>query len=169
MQSIIRAVALAALLVVSPGGGPTGPAYSAHSIDGLSGRWSGWGSVTMDSGAAEQVKCVATYFVKQAGFIKQDGAELVQNLRCASQSFRIDAVANLDVKGDQVSGKWEERTYAAHGSVSGRLTSTGFNLSIQGDNFSAAMLVSMSDCKQSITIAPRGFDIARIAVGLDKC
>ena len=163
MQSIIRAAALAALLVVSPGSGPPGPALSAHSIDGLSGRWSGWGSITMDSGAAEQVKCVATYFIKQAG------AELVQNLRCASQSFRIDAVANLAVKGDHVSGKWEERTYAAQGSVSGRLTGTGFNLSIQGDNFSAAMLVALSDCKQSITIAPRGFDIARIAVGLDKC
>ncbi len=163
MSAMTRSAALALLLAVLPAGGPASPALSAQSIDGFSGRWSGWGSITMASGAAEQVKCVATYF------IKQDGAELIQNLRCASQSFRIDAVANLDVKGDEVSGKWEERTYAAQGSVSGRLTSGGFNLSIQGDNFSAAMRVAMTDCKQSITIAPRGFEISRIAIGLDKC
>ena len=68
-----------------------------------------------------------------------------------------------------MSGKWEERTYEAKGSVSGRLTASGFNLSIQGETFSAAMVVAVTDCKQSITIAPRGFEISRIAVGLDKC
>lgn len=167
MGRTTRSVALALLLAALPAGDPAAPgmmpAWAAQSIDGFSGRWSGWGSITMSSGAAEQVKCVATYFIKDAG------AALTQNLRCASQSFRIDSVANLDVKGDEVSGKWVEHTYSAQGSVSGRLTSGGFNLSIQGDNFSAAMRVAMTDCKQSITIAPRGFEISRIAIGLDKC
>lgn len=161
--SATRSGALALLLAIVPASGPAAPALSAQPIDGYDGRWSGWGSITMTNGTAEQVKCVATYFVKQAG------AELTQNLRCASQSFRIDAVAKLDVKGDDVTGKWEERTYSAQGSVSGRLTSGGFNLSIQGEGFSAAMRVAMTDCKQSITIAPRGFEISRIAIGLDKC
>ena len=163
MKVTTRRGAIALLLAALAAGGPASPALSASPIDDFGGRWSGWGSITMANGAAEQVKCVATYFVKQ------DGAELTQNLRCASQSFRIDAVAKLDVRGNEVSGKWEERTYSAQGSVSGRLTSGGFNLSIQGETFSAAMRVAMTDCKQSITIAPRGFDITRIAIGLDKC
>ncbi len=69
----------------------------------------------------------------------------------------------------QVTGSWEERTYSASGSVSGRMTGSGFTLSIQGANFSAAMAVATSPCKQSINIAPNGFDITRIAIGLGKC
>jgi hypothetical protein len=163
MERSVRTFALAAIAGLCAGAVLAPSGQSAAAVSVLDGRWSGWGSITMSNGSAEQVKCIATYFVKSAG------AEVTQNLRCASQSFRIDAVANLDVRGEAVSGKWEERTYSAQGSVSGRLTGSGFNLSIQGENFTAAMAVAVSECKQSITIAPRGFDIARIAVGLDKC
>ncbi|MBA4234259.1 MAG: hypothetical protein C0465_27185 [Ralstonia sp.] len=151
------------------------PASPASPMVGIDGRWSGWGTIMMESGSAEQVKCVATYVTKapsvttEGGIANGGSASLQQNLRCASQSFRIDAVANLNVKGDDVSGHWEERTYSAQGSVSGRLTGAGFNLSIQGPNLSAAMIVAISDCKQSITIVPRGFDISRIAISLAKC
>lgn len=131
-------------------------------LDHLPGRWSGWGAITMSSGQSEQVKCVATYFVSNA-------RQLEQNLRCASASYKIDSKALLDVASDQVRGHWEERTNAAAGSVSGRVTGSGFNLSIQGDNFTAVMAVSTSSCKQSINIAPQGTDIRRIAIGLDKC
>ena len=40
---------------------------AAGSVKDLAGRWSGWGSVKLSNGATEQVKCVATYFVKNAG------------------------------------------------------------------------------------------------------
>ncbi len=151
------------------------PASPASPMVGIDGRWSGWGSITMEGGSSEQVKCVATYFTKEPGVTTEGGiskggsAGLQQNLRCASQSFRIDAVANLNVSGNAVTGNWEERTYAAQGSVSGRLTGAGFNLSIQGSNFSAAMMVAIAECKQAITIVPRGFQISRIAISLDKC
>jgi uncharacterized membrane protein YjjB (DUF3815 family) len=112
---------------------------SAAPLNDLVGRWSGWGSVTMNSGATEQVKCVATYFVENGG------AQMKQNLRCASTS------------------------YAAVGSVAGRFTVNGFNVSIQGPAFTAAMAVTTTSCKQSISITPTGFDISRINIGLDKC
>jgi hypothetical protein len=136
---------------------------SANPFSELAGRWSGWGSVKLANGTAEQVKCVATYQVDDTG------GGVQQNLRCASASYRIDAVAKLQMASGQVTGSWEERTYAASGSVSGRMTGSGFNLSIQGANFTAAMAVATSPCKQSINIAPNGFDITRIAIGLGKC
>lgn len=135
----------------------------ANPVKELAGRWSGWGSVQLANGGAEQVKCIATYFVDDGGSTVQ------QNLRCASASYKIDAVANLTLASGQVSGRWEERTHAATGSVSGRVTGNGFNLSIQGESFSAVMAVATSPCKQSINIAPHGIDIARIAIGLGKC
>lgn len=136
---------------------------AAAPLNDLVGRWSGWGSVTMNSGATEQVKCVATYFVENAG------AQMKQNLRCASSSYKIDATAKLDNANGQLTGQWEEKTYAAVGSVAGRFTVNGFNVSIQGPAFTAAMAVTTTSCKQSISITPTGFDISRINIGLDKC
>lgn len=135
----------------------------AAPIDDLAGRWSGWGSVTMSNGSSEQVKCVATYFV-EAG-----GATVKQNLRCASTSYKIDASAKLSNANGQLTGEWEEKTYSAVGSVAGRMNGTGFNLSIQGPTFSAAMAVTTTNCKQTIGITPTGFDISRIAISLGKC
>jgi hypothetical protein len=142
--------------------GAAAPAF-ATPVNDLPGRWSGWGSVTMANGNSEQVKCVATYFVNGGGSLLQ------QNLRCASMSYKIDATANLKVNNGQVSGEWQEKTYAATGEVAGQITDDGFNLSIQGEHFSAAMSVKTSSCKQSISITPRGFDISRISMGLGKC
>jgi len=149
----------AAVLVLGIAASPA----SATPISNLEGRWTGWGSIVRENGTSEQVKCIATYFVGQ------QGATLQQNLRCASASYRIDAVAELEVKSGVVSGRWEERANAASGTVSGRMTGEGFNLAIQGAEFSAAMAVAGSACKQSINIAPRGVDIARISIGLGKC
>jgi hypothetical protein len=136
---------------------------AATSMNDLPGRWSGWGSVTMTNGNSEQVKCVATYFINGGG------SSVQQNLRCASTSYKIDATANLKVDKGQVSGEWQEKTYSATGEVAGRVTDDGLNLSIQGEHFAAAMAVTTSSCKQSISITPRGFDVSKISVGLGKC
>jgi hypothetical protein len=136
---------------------------SASPLSELPGRWTGMGSVMMSSGNSEQVKCVATYFVGSGG------SSLQQNLRCASTSYKIDSTATLKVNNGLVSGEWHEKIYSANGSVSGRITGNGFNLSIQGENFNAAMLVTTSTCKQSVTIAPRGMSISKISMTLGKC
>jgi hypothetical protein len=53
--------------------------------------------------------------------------------------------------------------------VRGRYTGSDFVLAIEGANFSAAMDISLSACKQSINIAPKGLDVTRISLGLGKC
>lgn len=135
----------------------------AAPVQDLAGRWSGWGLITMANGSSEQVKCVATYFVDGGG------AQVRQNLRCASTSYKIDVTAKLNNANGQLTGEWEEKTYAAVGSVAGKFTGDGFHVTIQGPTFSAAMAVTTTNCKQSISITPTGFDISRINIGLDKC
>ena len=136
---------------------------TATPLNDLPGRWSGWGSVMLSNGNSERLKCVATYFVGGAG------SALQQNLRCASASYKIDATATLKLNNGKVSGEWQEKTYSTNGSVAGRMTGNGLNLSIQGENFSAAMSVTTSSCKQSVSIAPQGFDISKISMNLGKC
>jgi hypothetical protein len=117
----------------------------------------------MSNGNSEQVKCVVTYFVGGGG------SSLQQNLRCASTSYKIDSSATLKVNNGQVTGEWHEKIYSANGLVVGRITGNGFNLSIQGEKFTAAMFVTTSNCKQSVSIAPRDSDISKIFVNLGKC
>jgi hypothetical protein len=138
-------------------------AAAAGPIEDSSGYWSGGGSVTLANGNTERVKCAVTYKVSD------DASQIRQSMRCASADYSINASADLRVRGQQVSGNWEEKTYSATGEVSGRYTGSAFVLSIQGANFSAAMNVSLSNCKQSINITPQGLDVNRISIGLAKC
>lgn len=135
----------------------------ASAADRLTGRWSGWGAVRLTNGTTEQVKCVATYFLKDAGNL------IDQNLRCASASYKIDAKARYALNGNAVTGSWEERTHSAQGDVTGTMVSSGFQLTIRGDTFVAKMVLTSTDCKQSINISPKGLNISNISIGLRKC
>jgi hypothetical protein len=135
----------------------------ASPIEEMNGYWSGSGSVVLANGSTERVKCSVFYKVSEGG------TQIRQAMRCASADYKIDALAELRVKGEKVSGSWEEKTYSAMGEVSGRFADNNFVLSIKGANFTAAMSVSLSDCKQNISISPQGLDVTKISIGLGKC
>lgn len=135
-------------------------AVSADPVGDLSGYWTGGGSVVLNNGKTERVKCNVIY--------RTDGGNIRQTMRCASVDYSINSLADLKIKGGQVSGSWEEKTYAAKGEVSGRYSGESFALTIQGANFSAAMNVTLSSCKQSIQISPQGLEVSRVAIALAK-
>lgn len=135
----------------------------ANPVTNLPGRWSGPGNIIMSNGTSEQMRCIATYFVDG------NGSSVRQNLRCASQGYKIDAVTSLNVAGNQVSGAWEERTWATTGSIKGSILGDGFNLTIDGPGFTAAMALKTTSCNQSISITPRDNTVSRISMTLGKC
>jgi len=141
----------------SAGGAVAGP------IEDMAGYWTGVGTVLLTSGSTERVKCVVIYRIGSSG------TQIKQTMRCASTDYKIDSAAELRVNGEHVSGTWEEKTYSATGDVTGRYTGTSFVLSIKGQNFTAAMNVGLSSCKQSISITPQGLDVRRISMNLAKC
>jgi len=135
----------------------------ADPIDDLSGYWSGAGSVTLTSGNTERVKCQVFYKASEGN------TQIRQTMRCASTDYAINALAELRVRGGQVTGSWAEKTYSAKGEVTGRYTGEGFVLSIQGASFTAAMNVTLSNCRQSINISPKGLEVTKVSIGLAKC
>lgn len=135
----------------------------ANPVLNLPGRWSGPGNIVLSSGESEAMRCVATYFVDGGG------AAVKQNLRCASQGYKIDAITQLTVANGRVSGGWEERTWDTRGAIRGDVQNDGFNLTIDGPGFTAAMAVKTDNCKQSISITPRGNAVAKISMNLGKC
>jgi len=71
---------------------------------GLSGHWSGAGTIAMTNGATERIRCKATYAVNPAGKAVQ------QTLRCASDSYRLEISSNVISEGGSLSGSWAEAT-----------------------------------------------------------
>ena len=133
----------------------------ADPIAALTGYWSGTGSIALSNGKTERVKCQVFYKSEGSGQIRQ-------SMRCASPDYSINALTELHVKGGQVTGTWEEKTYSAKGDVTGRFGGDSFALSIQGANFSAQMNVTLSNCRQSLSITPRGLDVTRVSITLAK-
>ncbi|HWE20394.1 MAG TPA: hypothetical protein VG758_24990 [Hyphomicrobiaceae bacterium] len=134
---------------------------SADPIGDLTGYWKGNGSIALTNGKTERVKCNVLY--------KADGGtQIRQTMRCASSDYTIHSLAELRLKGGQISGTWEEKTYAAKGDVTGRFGGDNIALSIQGSSFSAAMSVSLSSCKQSLNITPQGLEVTRVSINLAK-
>jgi hypothetical protein len=133
----------------------------ADPIADLTGYWKGTGSISLGNGKTERVKCSVTY---KTGA----GTQIRQTMRCASSDYAINSVADLNIRGGQVSGTWEERTYSAKGDVSGRFAGESFSLKIQGANFTAAMNVTLASCKQSLSIMPQGLEVTRVAISLAK-
>ena len=157
MKALAGLVVAASAMVLGPGLAQSDP------LGDLNGFWSGTGSVVLSGGNTERVKCQVFY---KSG---EGSTQIRQTMRCASTDYTINSLAELRVKGNQVTGSWEERTYSAKGEVTGRYSGEGFVLSIQGANFTAAMNVSLSNCKQSISITPKGLDVTRVTIALAKC
>jgi hypothetical protein len=65
---------------------------------GLAGAWNGSGRIEMQSGASERIRCRARYSVSQAGEV------ILQELRCAGDSYRIEVNSTAQSDGDSLSG-----------------------------------------------------------------
>lgn len=133
-------------------------------IASLAGRWSGLGTVVPASGTAENFKCVITYLPER------DGAAMKQNLRCKSDSYRLETSTTLEVSGKALTGRWEEKVHGLDGSVSGVVTSDGFDVVLAGRFFRARMAVSGTGCEQSVRVSPERTDYIReVSASLRKC
>ena len=130
---------------------------------GLSGYWSGSGTITMTNGAAERIRCRATYAVNSTGRAVQ------QTLRCASDSYRLEISSNVISEGGSLSGSWAEATRGVSGNISGRVSGSEIVANVAGGGFAARLDVRTHGDKQSVTIRPQGnTDVAAVSIALRK-
>jgi hypothetical protein len=80
---------------------------------GLSGKWSGGGSIILTKGTTERLRCEATYVVGRGG------ENLDLTLRCASGSYHFDLRIGLTDTAGSVLGNWSEASQNAGGGISG--------------------------------------------------
>ena len=138
----------------------SGAAY-AESLGGLAGYWQGTGRVVLESGH-EQVKCTAT------NKASANGAELRMSWRCASGSFNIYVIGQLQVNGSVLSGTWEERTYNVSGTVSGRVSPELVTAHITGGGFTGTITIETRGSVQRVVFTPREGGVKGVTVTLHK-
>jgi hypothetical protein len=137
--------ALATVLAASAWGS-TSHAQSSGPFAGMAGVWSGIGTVTLDDGATERIRCRATYAVAAGG----NG--LQQTLTCASDSYKFNLTSNITAQGSAVSGTWSETSRNINGAIEGRSGGGVVQVVATAPGFSANIAVTTRGNKQSVVI-----------------
>ena len=136
--------ALATLLVAVVSGSAsyaqTGP------FAGMAGNWSGGGTVTLDDGSSERIRCRAAEAVGAGG----DGLNLT--LTCASDSYKFDLKANVVSERGALTGSWSESSRNVAGSLEGRGANGEFKVVASAAGFTANISLSTRGNKQSVVM-----------------
>jgi hypothetical protein len=113
---------------------------------GMAGIWSGGGTVTLDDGSTERIRCRATYAVGSGG----NG--LNQSLTCASDSYRFNLSSNVVAQGSALSGTWSEATRGVNGTLEGRGGGGNFQVVANAPGFTANISLTTRGNRQSVVI-----------------
>jgi hypothetical protein len=147
-RRLIFAVATLSLATLS------GSASYAQSgpFAGMAGNWAGGGTVTLDDGSTERIRCRASYAVGAGG----NGLNL--SLVCASDSYKFDLRGNVIAERGALSGTWSESSRGINGTLGGRGSNGNFQVVASAGGFNANLSLTTRGNKQSVIIrAESGF------------
>jgi hypothetical protein len=112
----------------------------------MAGNWAGAGTVTLDDGSTERIRCRASYAVGDGG----NG--LNQSLTCASDSYRFNLASNVLADGGSLSGTWSESTRNLSGNLEGRGGNGNFQVVASAPGFTANLTLTTRGNRQSVMI-----------------
>ena len=111
---------------------------------GMAGNWAGGGTITLDDGSRERIRCRASY--------KVVGMEMAMTLTCASDAYKFNLAANVVDGGGQVTGTWSEATRNVGGSLQGRGGGGNFQVVASAAGVNANISLRTSGNKQTIAL-----------------
>lgn len=138
------------------------PAFAEGPFSALQGSWSGGGTINMRDGSTERLRCRATYAVGGGG------NSATQNLRCASDSYRVDISSNVVASGGSLSGSWSETSRGVSGQLSGQVNGDNISATVSGSGFGAGIAIATRGPSQSVSIRVNGGDVQSVALSLQK-
>jgi len=143
---VIRRLIFAAVaLLVASISGSASYAQSGP-FAGMAGNWSGGGTVMLDDGSTERIRCRASYAVSEGG------AGLNQTLTCASDSYTFNLTSNVVSEGGTLSGTWSETSRGINGSLAGHASNGTFQVVASAPGFTANISLTTRGNKQSVVI-----------------
>jgi hypothetical protein len=149
---VTAAVLFGAALPALPAQAQSGP------FAGMAGRWAGGGTVTLDDGSTERIRCRATYAVA--------GPEMNLSLTCASDAYKFNLEGRVVAEaGGVISGSWSESSRNISGTLQGRGGNGNFQVVASTAGFNASIALATRGARQSISMrADSQFRAANIAL-----
>jgi hypothetical protein len=135
---IAAAILLGASVSISPGHAQSGP------FAGMAGSWHGGGTVSLDDGSTERIRCRATYAVS--------GPSMDLTLTCASDAYKFNLQGSVVSEGGAISGTWSESSRGVSGTLQGRGGGGSFQVLASSGGFNANIALSTRGNKQSVTM-----------------
>jgi hypothetical protein len=117
------------------GGGPFAP---------LAGAWHGGGSVTLDDGSSERIRCRATY--------APYGPSMEMTLTCASDAYKFNLSGHVVAEGNAITGSWTESSRNIGGTLQGRGANGNFEVVASAAGFNANISLRTAGSRQSIVM-----------------
>lgn len=133
------------------------PSHGGDLFEALSGSWAGAGTVRTTDGATERLRCRASY-------APSAGTSLTIELRCASDSFKLDVASTVTRTGDKISGAWRETSFGASGDVSGTINGQQISAVIQGMGMAGRLGLALHGATQSVTLAAENVGSASVVL-----
>ena len=158
-QCVFRGGLIAAIAAVMLAPAEIANARNESPFDILLGTWAGSGEIALQGGKAETIKCNAYY--------TGGGSDLGLAIRCQSVNYKIEIRSKLSQSAGRISGTWEERTFNAVGTASGKATGDKISLQISG-GVTGTMLVSYSGSRQSVAISTQGIALQSVTIALTR-
>jgi hypothetical protein len=155
---VFIAPGLAAVLLLLQGGAGA----AAGPFTGMAGDWSGGGKLTLASGSSERLRCRAN------NSVGPDGDTIDLNIRCASDSYKIDLSGHVRNTNGSLSGQWSEPNYNSAGTLSGQASGNSINALAIGNTLSARLSMKGSGKHMSVTIEPQGTDVRQVSLSFQK-
>lgn len=145
------AVVFAASMAASPGHADPGP------FTGMAGTWGGGGTVALEDGSTERIRCRASYGVS--------GPRMTLVLTCASDAYKFGLQADVVAEGSAISGTWSETSRGVSGVLQGRGGGGNFQLLATTAGFNANIALATRGNRQSVSIrADSQFRAANISL-----
>jgi hypothetical protein len=154
-----RHLVRAAVVCAAIGASAAAIAAETAPFAGMAGVWSGTGSISLEDGSKERIRCKATYAVSS------EGSGLNQSLLCASDSYKFELKSDVIAKGGRLSGTWAETTRSVSGTLQGRAGNGKFDVTVSAPAFTATLTMTTNGNKQNVAISSEGaFKGATIAL-----
>ena len=112
------------------------------------------------TGKVENIHCTANY--------TGGGSELGMAIQCKSETNPIHIRSKLKIAGGRASGEWEERTFNASGTATGKVSDGNMTFSVSGGGFNGTMTVTFSKTDHTVVIVTHGIGMSKASIGFKR-